>query len=60
MLNTDHRPISNLCSTSKIFEKLILKGPVDLQDSNQVDFTGNQQHGFKKVELPMVYFYNLS
>ena len=45
---SNYRPISNLCSMSKIYEKLILKRLVELQDSNNVDFTGTQQHGFKK------------
>ena len=44
----NYRPISNLCSISKVFEKLILKRIIDLQDSNKVDLTGDQQHGFKK------------
>lgn len=45
---SNYRPISNLCSASKIFEKLILKRLVELQDTNKVDITGKQQHGFKK------------
>ena len=45
---SNYRPISNLCTTSKIFEKLILKRLVELQDLNKVDFTCKQQHGFKK------------
>ena len=45
---SNYRPIANLCSTSKIFEKLILKRILELQDSNNVDITGVDQHGFKK------------
>ena len=44
----NYRPISNLCSTSKIFEKLILKRILEIQESNNVDITGKNQHGFKK------------
>ena len=44
----NYRPIANLCSTSKIFEKLILKKIQLLQDLNGVDLTRKQQHGLKK------------
>ena len=44
----NYRPIANLCSTSKIFEKLILKQIKYLETLNKLDFTGKQQHGFKK------------
>lgn len=44
----NYRPIANLCSTSKIFEKLILKRILELQESNNIDLTGVDQHGFKK------------
>jgi hypothetical protein len=44
----NYRPIANLCSTSKIFEKLILKRIVKLQDINGTDLTGANQHGLKK------------
>ena len=44
----NYRPISNLCSSSKIFEKLILKRILDLQKENNIDLTGKSQHGFKK------------
>jgi hypothetical protein len=43
----NYRPIANLCSTSKIFEKLIQKRILQVQDANNVDFTGTNQHGFK-------------
>ena len=43
-----YRPIANLCSASKIFEKLILKRILDIQDENKCDFTGRNQHGFKQ------------
>ena len=44
----NYRPIANLCSTSKIFEKLILKRILEIQEENNVDITGKSQHGFKK------------
>ena len=44
----NYRPISNLCSTSKIFEKLILMRLTQLEQINNISFTGKQQHGFKK------------
>ena len=43
----NYRPISNLCSCSKIFEKLILARINSLEISNNVDLTGKSQHGFK-------------
>jgi hypothetical protein len=42
-----YRPIANLCSTSKVFEKLILKHIREIQDKNECDITGQNQHGFK-------------
>ena len=44
----NYRPIANLCSASKIFEKLILKQIHYLESVNKLDLTGKQQHGFKK------------
>ena len=43
-----YRPISNLCSASKIFEKLMLTRLTDIETLNDVDLTGKMQHGFKK------------
>ena len=45
-----YRPIANLCSTSKIFEKLILKRILEIQEQNNIDITRLGQHGFKKRE----------
>jgi hypothetical protein len=39
-----YRPIANLCSTSKIFEKLILMRILDIQEQNEVDLTRQGQH----------------
>ena len=44
----NYRPISNLCSSSKIFEKLILKRILEIQDEEKVYLTCSAQHGFKK------------
>jgi hypothetical protein len=44
----NYRPIANLCSTSKVFEKLILKRIMEIQQLNDVEIIGKQQHGFKK------------
>jgi hypothetical protein len=43
-----YRPIANLCSVSKVFEKLILKRLLDIQEENNCDLTGINQHGFKR------------
>ena len=44
----NYRPIANLCSASKIFEKLILRQIHYLESVNKLDLTGKQQHGFKR------------
>ena len=44
---SNYRPISNLCSCTKIFEKLILMRLKQLEKENNCDITGNEQHGFK-------------
>ena len=44
----NYRPIANLCSTSKIFEKLILMHLTQLESLNKISLTGKPQHGFKK------------
>jgi len=44
----NYRPISNLCSMAKIFERLILEHIQTLQVNYEKDFTGTEQHGFKK------------
>ena len=44
----NYRPIANLCSASKILERLILKQIHYLESPNNLDLTGKQQHGFKK------------
>ena len=44
----NYRPIANLCSTSKLFEKLILKRIFNIEKSQGIDITGKEQHGFKR------------
>ena len=44
----NYRPIANLCSATKIFEKLILLRLQKLETLNNTDLTGKNQHGFKK------------
>ena len=44
----NYRPIANLCSSTKIFEKLILKRIMQIQTDNNVDITRANQHGFKR------------
>ena len=43
-----YRPIANLCSASKVFEKLILRRILEIQELNNCDITGPNQHGFKR------------
>ena len=43
----NYRPISNLCSASKIFEKLILLKLQKLEKQFNIDLTSKPQHGFK-------------
>ena len=44
----NYRPIANLCSTSKLFERLILRQIQKIELISNVDLSGKQQHGFKK------------
>ena len=44
----NYRPIANLCSSTKIFEKLILKRLLELNTLHNIDLTGKHQHGFKR------------
>ena len=43
---SNYRPISNLCSVTKIFEKLMLQRLSELEE-RMGDLTGTNQHGFK-------------
>ena len=44
---SNYRPIANLCSTTKVFEKLILMRIRQLEKECKCDITGSEQHGFK-------------
>ena len=43
----NYRPISNLCTMSKVYEKLILQQLLKIAKSSNVDLTGESQRGFK-------------
>ena len=43
----NYRPISNLCTMSKVYEKLILGQLLKISEENGFDLTGTKQHGFK-------------
>ena len=43
----NYRPISNLCSITKIFEKLVLEQIKAIETLENCDLTGENQHGFK-------------
>ena len=43
----NYRPISNLCSASKIYEKLILQRIHSIEKQYKIDLTGKSQYGFK-------------
>ena len=45
---TNYRPISNLCSITKIFEKLILERIKHIEKEEDCDLTGEHQFGFKE------------
>ena len=44
----NYRLVANLCSVSKIFEKLIVKKINELEIINGISVGGKQQHGFMK------------
>ena len=44
----NYRPVANLCSSSKIFDRLILNRINQLELLGKIDLTGNGQPGFKK------------
>jgi len=44
----NYRPISNLSTMAKIFERIILLKLQDFEQQTGLSFTGNEQHGFKK------------
>jgi hypothetical protein len=44
----NYRPIAYLCSSSKVFEKLILRRILETQENNNEDLTGENHHGFER------------
>jgi len=44
----NYRPISNLCASSKIFERLVLSRILDIEKEARVDIFGKTQHGFRR------------
>ncbi len=44
----NYRPISNLCSMIKFYKKILLHRLQEIQKKENVDLTGNCQHGFKR------------
>ena len=44
----NYRPIANLCSTTKVFEQLIINRIREIEKDCNIDITNNSQHGFKK------------
>ena len=45
---SNYRPISNLSSITKVFERLVLQRIAMIESVESVDLTGKSQHGFKK------------
>ena len=43
----NYRPIANLCSSSKVFEKLILRRILQIESEKKVDFTGKKPARFQ-------------
>ena len=41
----NYRPVANLCSVTKVFERMILNRISQLEFLNKVDLTGKDQHG---------------
>lgn len=44
----NYRPISNLCSIAKVYERCLLLNLYEMAENNNVDLTGKNQFGFKK------------
>jgi len=45
---SNYRPVSNLCTISKIYERLILAYIYELEEKTKILLTGRHQHGFVK------------
>ena len=46
-IEDNYRPITNLCSLAKVFERAILRRIQDIELELSIDLTGKTQHGFK-------------
>ena len=44
----NYRPISNLCASSKVFERLVLSRILDIEKEAREDIFGRKQHGFRR------------
>ena len=44
----NYRPVANLCAATKIYERLIVLRITEIEQEEDVDLIGNNQHGFKK------------
>ena len=44
----NYRPISNLCSFTKVYEQLIIDRLKDIEIENNCNLSGKPQHGFKQ------------
>ena len=47
----NYRPVANLNSASKIYEKLILQRIMSIEEEMKVDLTGMNQHGLSITKL---------
>ena len=45
---SNYRPVANLCAATKIYERLILQRIQEIEEEENVDITGENQHGFKR------------
>jgi len=49
----NYRPISNICSIGKVYEKWMLLRIGQIEKFNNISLTGKRQHGFKKNHSTM-------
>jgi hypothetical protein len=53
----NYMPIANLCSTSKIFKKLILQQITESEEPNKIDITNKSYLGLEKVKVQILQAY---
>ena len=46
--NGNYRPITNLCSMTKIYEQLMIDRLKEIEAINNCELSGKSQHGFKQ------------